>query len=276
MFRQILQNGFQVAIHTVLLSSAAFAQTAVRTENVTAPDLNTILTRMKEARAESRMRIRAYSVIREYRLYEDKAENPKTKLKAKIQFLPPRTKQYDVLDSTGGIGEKVVRRILDHEMALTRDPVNAEMSDANYEFRFLDMQQWNGRNCYVLETHPRRNDKNLIQAQIWVDANSFRIVHLEGAPLKDPSFWIRDVHLRLDFAEVNGMWLQTETQATARVRWIGVFNLIGRDQNYQIDDASIGVMASGGSNDAVTAKIRSGSPSRHTKSAMLAGAGVTH
>src|SRR5579883_1908454 len=134
MFGRRSQFGFLAVTLTVAFS--VFGQVPhLLNDGPIAPDLNTILTRMGQAQAENRARIHAYSVVREYKLYEEKAETPKTQLKAKIEFLPPHSKRYDVLDSTGGIGEKVVRRILDHEIAMTRDPAAVEMSPANYDFR---------------------------------------------------------------------------------------------------------------------------------------------
>lgn len=237
----ILQSKlYTLRIAVLLLATTAFAQTfAVGTGgNAIAPNLDTILERMREAQKENRTHLRAYSVVREYKLYQGKTESPKTRLKVRIQFLPPRVKSYDVLDSTGGMGEKVVRRILDHEMALNRDPETAEMSPPNYDFRFLGAEQLNGQNCYVLEARPKRKDKNLVKARIWVDTSSFRMLRLEGTPVTDPSFWTRDVRLFLDFGEMDGMWLPIAMEATARVRLLGSFDLVGRDHNYQIADTS--------------------------------------
>jgi hypothetical protein len=69
---------------------------------------------------------------------------------------------------------------------------------------------------------------------MWVDTASYRILRLDGEPAKSPSFWVKDVHLVLDFKEVAGMWLQTETHAIARLRFGGEYKLTSQDLNYDV------------------------------------------
>jgi len=54
--------------------------------------------------------------------------------------------------------------------------------------------------------------------QIWVDASTFRIRRIEGTPAKNPSIWIKNIHITMQFAELSGAWigynLQSEKQRT--------------------------------------------------------------
>jgi len=240
-----LQCGIQVAAQTLLLTAFGLGQTGTQPMATpdTPPDVNVIVSRMSDAIAENRARVRAYSVVREYKLYGEERQKPKTELRAKIEFLPPDNKSYNILTSTGGVGEHVVRKILDHEIDLSRDPATSEMSAANYNFKLVGIEKRNDRQCYVLEASPRRQDRSLIKGRVWIETSTFHIVHVEGSPTRSPSFWTRDVWLSLDFAEVEGMWLQTATHATARVRLIGAFNLEGRDQSYQLSHGQTAVAA---------------------------------
>ncbi len=80
---------------------------------------------------------------------------------------------------------------------------------------------------HVLRIVPKRKDKNLLRGWIWVDARTFRIRRIEGVPAKSPSFWIKDIHITLQFADVNGMWIPTSFDAMATVRLLGRYTLAG-------------------------------------------------
>src|SRR5438046_1911426 len=84
--------------------------------------LNNIVQRMAEAQLLNRAHIRPYTVTRDYVVYGRDADNPKGHVLARIDFLPPNQKSYNIAESTGGMQEKVVRRILEHEVEVTKDP----------------------------------------------------------------------------------------------------------------------------------------------------------
>ena len=67
--------------------------------------------------------------------------------------------------------------------------------------------------------------------QIWVDANTFRIRRIEGVPIKSPSLWIKDIHITVQFALLNGMWMPVSFDAIATVRFLGQYTLTGLNAN---------------------------------------------
>jgi hypothetical protein len=71
----------------------------------------------------------------------------------------------------------------------------------------------------------RSKEKGLILGQIWIDATTFRIRRIEGAPAKSPSLWIKDIHMTLQFAEVSGMWIPVSLDAIATIRLLGHYTL---------------------------------------------------
>ncbi|MGH9566161.1 MAG: hypothetical protein ACRD4F_17825, partial [Candidatus Angelobacter sp.] len=89
-----------------------------------------------------------------------------------------------------------------------------------------------GRRCYVLGLNPKRNDKNLVRGQAWVDAETYNIRKIEGKTAKSPSWWIHDVQILMSFAEIDGMWLRTFTRAVANVRFKGRYEMVSRDLEY--------------------------------------------
>ena len=100
------------------------------------PDLATIVQRLTQAEWDVRARARAYSLTREYKVFSANADHPRTHVVATVNFLPPNMKTYDIGQSTGGMGEKVVRHILDREMEATRNPAAMLVTEQNYDFSF--------------------------------------------------------------------------------------------------------------------------------------------
>jgi hypothetical protein len=201
------------------------------------PDLATIIRRMNEAQIENHARVKAYSVMREYQIFGSDAKRPHTEVVATVNFLPPNRKSYDVDHSTGGMGEKIVRRILDHEVDATRDPKEIMVNADNYDFSYLGTEIVDGVPCYRLRIDPKHERKDLLKAVIWVDKDTYRLLKMDGEPAKSPSFWVKDLHLVLHFNEVAGMWLQTGTQALAKTRFGGQYNVVSKDLSYDVERA---------------------------------------
>jgi hypothetical protein len=59
-----------------------------------------------------------------------------------------------------------------------------------------------------------------------VDAKTFRIRQIGGVPLKNPSIWVEDLHITVEFADVNGMWLPVSVDAIATIHFLGIFTLL--------------------------------------------------
>jgi outer membrane lipoprotein-sorting protein len=196
------------------------------------PDVNTIVSRMVAAWQENKAHAHAYTVKRDYQLL-DKQSQPKAQVIANITVMPPDQKEYRIESSSGGMGEKVLRDILEHETESSNHAQRKEISPENYEFALLGQESLDGRRCYVIALNPKRDDKNLIKGKMWVDAASYNVHRIEGNPAKSPSWWIRDLHILMSFADVDGMWLHTFTHAVADVRFKGKYVMESRDLEYR-------------------------------------------
>nr|MDP9115314.1 hypothetical protein [Acidobacteriota bacterium] len=97
--------------------------------------------------------------------------------------------------------------------------------------------EWNGQPCYILEILPLRSDKILLRGQIWVDSLTYLLHRTEGTPYKAPSCGLRDARIALVYGEVQGMWLQTASESTADVRFLGRHTMLSRDVGYQVSEA---------------------------------------
>jgi hypothetical protein len=225
------------------VSSGALAQT----QTGTAPSAETILARMAEARAENRTHLRPYRVTRNYRLFGKERMTTKAEVVADVTFVPPDQKHYAIRQANGlGLGEKIVRQMLEHETDIVKDYGSTDLTQANYDFHFVREEDLNGRRCYVLEMIPHRKDKTLLQGHIWVDAATYQLRRTEGEPGKAPSWWLRDSRIVLTYGDVGGMWLQTASESTANVRFVGPHTMVSRDVEYKISELAAGMAGATG------------------------------
>ncbi len=198
------------------------------------PSVENVITRMAQARLENRARLRPYTVTRNYKLIGKEQQTPRSEVIAELSFIPPDAKQFVIREATGmGLGERIVRQMLEHETAIVKNYGSTDMSPANYEFRWAGEQVWEGHPCYVLEMIPRRKDKILLRGKIWVDATTYLLRRTEGEPGRAPSWWLRDSRIVLIYGDVAGMWLQTSSESTAEVRFLGTHTMISQDVKYK-------------------------------------------
>jgi hypothetical protein len=196
------------------------------------PDTRTVVDRMLKAQLENKAHARPFTVKRGYFLL-DKQEQQKAHVVANITVLPPDHKQYNIESSSGGMGEKILRDILSKETEPPRDAQRKQLSLENYDFQLLGEDTLDGRRCFLLGMNPRREEKDLLRGKLWVDAENYNIRRVEGTPAKNPSWWIHDLHILMDFADVDGMWLRTFTHAVANVRFKGKYVMESRDLEYR-------------------------------------------
>lgn len=209
-----------------------FAAAAVAQGGAAPPDANNIVDAMLKAQQENKSRVKPFTVKRNYLLLDKQAQQ-KAQVVATITTLPPDSKEYEIEHSSGGMGEKVLRDVLNKETEPPRDAQKKEITRENYNFQWLGEESLDGKRCYLLGLNPKREDKDLIKGKIWVDAETYNIRRLEGSPVKNPSWWIHDLNILMQFAEVDGMWLRTSLQAVANVRFKGKYVMESHDLEYR-------------------------------------------
>jgi len=94
---------------------------------------------------------------------------------------------------------------LKQEIDSAKDGHRGDIARSNYDFAFLREQNFGVVPEYVLHITPKRKERDLLLGDIWVDAKTFRICQVIGVPLKNPSIWVEDLHITVQFADVNGM-----------------------------------------------------------------------
>lgn len=228
-----------VAFSTCLTAVAAAQTAASPAPSAHAVDLKAIVQHVDQAAVANRTHYRAYIVTREYQLYGADLQNPSSEVVAEVNFVPPDTKDYKILESKGSSrGEGVVRHLLDHERkAAAEGTAPGAFTSDNYNFSMLGEEKLDRHDCYVLKLEPKSKATNLIDGRAWVDKQTYLVRRVDGEMAKLPSWWLKSVHVTLDFSEVDGMWLQSRTRAVADVRIFGRHTFLSHDVSYRTSDA---------------------------------------
>src|SRR6266567_7579 len=207
-----------ISLLACLASSFAVAQMANPS-----PDIHEIVSRMMFAQQENKAHLRAFTMKRDYQIL-DKQHDRKAQVIASITVVPSGQEQHKIESNSGStIWQKILREVLAKEGESPEDQRRTEISPENYDFRMIGNQMLEGRDCYLLALIPKWQDRDLVRGQVWVDAETYKILRIEGDATKSPSWWVLDMHILLAYGEVDGMWMRTSTRAVANVRFKGKY-----------------------------------------------------
>jgi hypothetical protein len=197
---------------------------------VAPPNLNSILDSLERTGAQNPALSQPHELTREYKVFHGDDSKPMSDVTTQIIFTPPDVKTFKITVAQGSAtGKKIVSAILDQEVASAKEAHQPDISRANYNFVFLHEQNFGDVPEYVLHIIPKRKETGLLLGDIWVDAKTYRVRQIIGVPLKTLSFWVKDLHITVQFAEVNQMWLPVSVDAVATVRFLGTYTLSGLD-----------------------------------------------
>jgi len=105
------------------------------------------------------------------------------------------------------------------------NPEDSRITPQNYSFSMLRMDEVESRKAYVISVSPKKQEKYLIRGTIWVDAEDFAIVRMEGEPAKNPSFWIKNVQFTHKYEKHGQFWLAASDNSVSDARVFGLTEL---------------------------------------------------
>jgi hypothetical protein len=214
----------------VATAGAVSSSSKAQESKASPPNLDLILNSMEQTEEQNPALSRPYEVTRQYKVFRGHDPNPSSEVTAQISFTPPSTKIFEIIEEQGDArGKKIVNAILEQEIASAKAGAKGSISRSNYDFVFLRDQNLGAVPEYVLHIIPKRKEKGLLLGDIWVDAETYKIRQIVGIPVKNPSVWISDLHITVQFAAVNGMWIPVSVDAIATIRFLGLYTLTGRD-----------------------------------------------
>lgn len=135
------------------------------------------------------------------------------------------TKHFEVLSEEGwkSANKRVLRKMLESETETSRPQIRptTRVTSNNYAFQIAGNESVEGRPAYILQVFPKRRDKYLFEGRVWVDAEDYAIVRVEGKPAKNPSFWTRSVHFVQRYQKAGFFWFPLSTESVTEARIFG-------------------------------------------------------
>lgn len=205
--------------------------------------LDQVVRNLEERNTQRSAALEQFEGTRIYRMqYRGFPSDRDAEMVVKVSFRAPNSKEFSVVSQTGSkfIIDHVFKKLLEgeqeaakgdnrHQTALSRD---------NYDFELAGYETTPDGGQYILALLPKTKNKFLYRGKIWVDANDFAVVRIEGEPAKNPSIWIKKTEIAHKYEKVNDFWLPAENHTESMIRLGGKATLSIEYQDYRIIKSS--------------------------------------
>jgi outer membrane lipoprotein-sorting protein len=219
-----------------LLITTVVAQNAQQSPT----DANEIVAKMFAHDRNQEVATAGYEGIRHYTLDNEKLHKH-AELVVSVKCGADGIKHFQVVAEDGwkSANKHVLRKMLESETE-TSDPgfrAKTRLTPENYAFSMLGTQLLENRLTYVINVVPKRSDKYLLKGTIWVDAQDFAVVRVEGQPARNPSFWTRQIHFVHQYRKDGSFWFPVSTNSVSDARIFGTTNVSIAYSDYKPNSA---------------------------------------
>ncbi len=203
-------------------------------------DQRRIIDGMLREQASRFERFESYTRVQHYAVTTDRF-GLKAEMVARFHRDRVNGKTYEVLSRSGSsvIQSHVFDALLQAEVSVHQQSGGELLTPENYTFRLLKQEEYAGQLCYVLASEPKRKDKHLLRGTIWVDAEDFGIVHVEGKPSESLSFFVGRPMIVQDFTKLSGFWWATRRRSYIDNMFLGKANLVIEYSDYQFEPRAV-------------------------------------
>ncbi len=192
---------------------------------------------MNQQRAEA---LRSYTATRVYHLEYHGLKDKSADVVVKMTYDWPNRKEFTIVSESGSemLRNRVLKRLLDGELEATREEnrQRTAIHPGNYEFQLVAYERTPTRQLYVLELTPRIKNKFLFRGRIWVDAQDFAIVRIEGEPAKNPSWWTKRNDFQHSYRKWSDFWLPARNETVTQLRILGRALLTIEYKDYELTE----------------------------------------
>jgi hypothetical protein len=204
----------------LLFSSIAMAADA----SLQLPTGDEVVAKMMARDNERQATLYGYTASRRYVL-ENQRHHKRAEMLVRMTCLRDGSKQFETISETGwgGARKHVFPRLLEAETEASRPDLRdrSRLIPENYVFEMVGKEYVDERPAYVIAIAPKTPHKYLMQARIWIDADDFAIVRIEGKPAKNPSFWIKSVHFVHNYEKRGSFWFPVSDRSVTDARIFG-------------------------------------------------------
>ena len=187
-----------------------------------------VVAKMIEHDRDRQASLEGYTARRHY-ILENQRHRKRAEMLVRMKCLKDGSKEFEVVSSAGwGVAQNhVFPKLLSAETDASQ-PGSRERSriiPENYSFEMVGTETVNDRTAYVVALDPKTSNKYLMKGKIWVDAEEYAIVRIEGQPAKSPSFWIKSVRFVHTYSKQGPFWLPQSDDSVTDARVLGATDL---------------------------------------------------
>jgi len=201
---------------------------------------NLIAAKLVESSVQRSSQLRGFRATRDYRVqYRGLLGTREASMQVLATFIAPDQHDYKVLSQSGSklLINRVLLKLLESEREALKNRSRVDLTPTNYDFSALGTETLDGSGpAYVLGVRPLQDNKFLYRGKIWVDADEFAVVRMEGQPAKLPSFWIKETDIDSNWKKASGFWFIQHTRSVSHIRMGGTATLTIDYHDYQVTD----------------------------------------
>jgi hypothetical protein len=200
------------------------------------PSAEDVVAKMMQFDTQRQSELTGYTAMRHYAAVN---KSRRAEMLVRVTCDSSGAKQFSILSEggSGSIRKHVFHKLLSEETEASRQGTRngTRLTPANYDFQFVGQEKLETGPAYVLAVSPKTANKYLIDGKIWVDANDYSIVRIEGRPARNPSFWVRNVHFVHTYEKVGPFWLASATRTKSEIRIFGSSELTIENSDYALN-----------------------------------------
>src|ERR1700747_916554 len=217
----------------IMVSAITIASAQSRTP---LPSAEEVVAKMMQFDAQRQSELTGYTALRHYAAMNKKRH---AEMLVRVSCDSTGAKEFTIISEvgSGSIRKHVFHKLLSEETEASRHGMRAStrLIPDNYQFQMVGSETLETGPAYVLSVTPKTANKYLIDGKIWVDANDYSIVRIEGQPAKNPSFWVRSVHFVHTYQKVGQFWFASSTHTTSEIRIFGESELTIDNSDYTLN-----------------------------------------
>jgi hypothetical protein len=229
--RLTLQRAFFTLAIVLAAATIASAQTGDPL-----PLAEDVVAKMMQFDGQRQSELTGYTATRHYAAVN---KSRRAEMLVRVTCDSSGAKQFTVLseEGSGSIRKHVFHKLLSEETEASRrgTRTSTRLIPDNYNFQMVGQDTLDTGPAYLLSVVPKTQNKYLIDGKIWVDANDYSIVRIEGQPARNPSFWVRSVHFVHTYQKVGGFWFASSTHTTSEIRIFGDSELTIENSDYTLN-----------------------------------------
>ncbi|HEY4842827.1 MAG TPA: hypothetical protein VIH78_12725 [Terriglobales bacterium] len=229
--RLTLQRAFFTL--AIVLSAATIA--SAQTGDLL-PSAEDVVAKMMQFDGQRQSELTGYTATRHYAAVN---KSRHAEMLVRVTCDSSGAKQFTILseDGSGSIRKHVFHKLLSEETEASRRGArtSTRLIPDNYNFQMVGQETIETGPAYLLSVVPKTQNKYLIDGKIWVDANDYSIVRIEGQPARNPSFWVRSVHFVHTYQKVGSFWFASSTHTTSEIRIFGDSELTIENSDYALN-----------------------------------------